>query len=711
MSDCCCDGHRSAPTWASKSLAYAANMVFIPWAEYGICKHWMLQRCHLGSTCRWQHPESMERKRLWDHHTALQGQQNKETEPHGDGKDAKMSATDDTPHHRELDVGDKQPTDFSFLGAANAAKRSFVPSPCQCKELSKTPFDVVSTNISEQHVGRQGVQDSAQVATHEVRLGHQPEASRRKLEPKLDSRTTSEHTRRSLNHRQFLQGTNKMGAQKRLSNGDFKVVGPHPSTIKVSAPYLSQAAIDARLQSPSADVQERSLAEAKEESLRLQGVAWLDAVRRVLQLPIRTYTTACVYFHKFRIAHPPGTTTGDGYLWSDAAAASLLTACKVEDTLKKSRDILAAAYNLKVAAAHEQVGADDPLFEQPGRVVIGLERLVLEAGSFDFRSRFPHRMLVKFGRQLGDADVTGAVGKLAWAVLTDLHRTFAPLKQTSAALALASLDLAARLLKSDRAIKVLAAFSLHNYHTTRAEVMEVLLDALDHYTHHTTSSVLGPRFSLDEFLQIRLQLNKECDDDSIRRYCKSDTPALPTSNVQNGHPTPVSPPQNQLQPRAGNVSSNLRTGNLQHADPSPGGGTLRFVLSPGLARNEREEVQKYFTEEWEEYEEEIEVPQPGRPPPPSNQAESSRASSDDRLDVRRDHREHFGRSGPPGQPSRAMDRDAERERLRERDLDRDRLRTRDRRHEDERRRGYDDRYDRRYEDDRRRRYEHDRVRR
>jgi len=42
----------------------------------------------------------------------------------------------------------------------------------------------------------------------------------------------------------------------------------------------------------------------------------------------------------------------------DAAAASLFTACKVEDTLKKSRDILCAAHNLKVPR-HEQLSPDD----------------------------------------------------------------------------------------------------------------------------------------------------------------------------------------------------------------------------------------------------------------------------------------------------------------------------------------------------------------
>jgi CTD kinase subunit beta len=46
------------------------------------------------------------------------------------------------------------------------------------------------------------------------------------------------------------------------------------------------------------------------------------------------------------------------YQYADAAAAALLTACKIEDTLKKSREILAAAHNIKVSAS-EHLSSDD----------------------------------------------------------------------------------------------------------------------------------------------------------------------------------------------------------------------------------------------------------------------------------------------------------------------------------------------------------------
>ncbi|KAI5368263.1 putative cyclin [Septoria linicola] len=405
-----------------------------------------------------------------------------------------------------------------------------------------------------------------------------------------------------------------MGATKRMSNGEAKIIGPHPSTLRVSASYITQAAIDKRLASEGLDAQERSLAEAREDTVRLQGVAWLDNVRRALQLPVKTFTTAVVYYHKFRLAHPK-----EDYQWVDAAAASLLTSCKNEDTLKKSRDILAAAYNMKQVNAHEQVAADDPMFEAQSRMVIGIERLILESGGFDFRSRAPHHTLVKIGKSLPHSSDLKDVSQLAWTVLTDLHRTFAPLKQTSSTLALASLELAAHFTAAklgNNSCTVgdnLQKLDLRKWFTTREEVMETLLDALDLYTHNTASSILGTKYSLDDLLRIRLALNKECSDSNLPRYTMVQPPPSPdnangassTLRVANGHPTPVSPPQPGAAPPA---PVNAYTATAQHTPQTEG--TLRFMLNPQRATEERAQVNSYYTEEYEEYEEEIEVPLP-----------------------------------------------------------------------------------------------------
>lgn len=551
-----------------------------------------------------------------------------------------------------------------------------------------------------------------------------PSRSEVEREKPSQTQTTSTRAQASTSTSSIIpsitfSGPGAMGtADITMTTGERKVIGPHPSTIRVSAPYITQSAVEKRLQPPGLDAQERNIAEAREDGFRLQGVTWLDNVRRALQLPIKTYTTACVYYHKFRLAHPTSE-----YSWSDAAAASLLTSCKNEDTLKKSKDILAAAYNLKQSSSHEQVGADDPMFDLPSRAVVGVERLVLESGAFDFRSRSPHQTLVKISKSLPPSDDLRGLAQLAWTIMTDLHRTFAPLKQTSATLSLASLELAAQFKAAASGNNTctvrddLQALKLNKWFTTREEVMETLLDALDLYTHHTNSTILGPKYSLDDFLRIRLALKKECSEARIDRYTTVQPPTSPdntngngsTLRVANGHPTPVSPPQ----PGAQASSLNTSTGRPHQAIPEDGG-TLRFMLDPQRSLDEKVEVNRYYVEEWEEYEEEVHVPDPrntsierterhGLPDRPDRGRDGRSREFDDRRSARPD------REAP--RVPQAMERERLREREREAERERARLRERDRdRRYDDRR--YDDRTgDRRYDDRRdrgdRRPYEQD----
>ena len=246
-------------------------------------------------------------------------------------------------------------------------------------------------------------------------------------------------------------------------------IGPHPSYIEVAKPYILQSTIEKHLTNVA-------LSESKELNLRLQGVSWIDNVRRSLQLPVRTFNTAVVYYHKFRLLHAE-----QDYNWADAAAAALFTACKIEDTLKKSREILCANFNLKVTSGGgggELASPDDPRFEQHAKLIIGLERLMLESAGFDFRNRYPQRLVVKMGRAAGfqwDAE-----GKTAWNLSLDLYRTWAPVKQTTSTLAVACVELAGRLHgwrgqklegSEEQGFVDVGALQYDKWCTTRGEVM------------------------------------------------------------------------------------------------------------------------------------------------------------------------------------------------------------------------------------------------
>lgn len=94
---------------------------------------------------------------------------------------------------------------------------------------------------------------------------------------------------------------------------------------------------------------------------------------------------------------------------------------------------------------------------------------MLEASGFDFRNRHPQKLLVKLAKQHG-IKKEDEVGTIAYCISLDLYRTFAPLKQTTAAMAYACLELASRLIDA-RLEDVEAGRDYDKWQVGRAEVM------------------------------------------------------------------------------------------------------------------------------------------------------------------------------------------------------------------------------------------------
>ncbi|KAF1949543.1 cyclin-like protein [Byssothecium circinans] len=379
--------------------------------------------------------------------------------------------------------------------------------------------------------------------------------------------------------------------------------GPHPSYIEVAKPYILQSAIQKCLS-------DLSMSDAKEDAARLQGVTYIDQVRRALQLPVRTFNTAVIYYHKFRLLHPE-----HEYNYADAAAAALFTACKIEDTLKKSREILAAYWNLKVAPG-ELASSDDSRFETHSKLILGLERLMLESAGFDFRSRHPQKLIVKLARVLGFDK--NNVAKTAWNLSIDLYRTFAPLKQTTPTMAIACLELAARLHEMDTRLVIdNGSVRYKKWNTSRAEVMETLLDLLDLYNNYRGSTSVGPAYSLETFINIRIALNQEASASDIPRYATyASESANSSSNTTPGdHTNGTTKIRNGIDPTSPltpTTPSQVSPGTAAHPPTSAIGirgqnGTVRFMLSAQRAKEEGAVVDKYLRVEEEEYEEEVPI--------------------------------------------------------------------------------------------------------
>lgn len=108
------------------------------------------------------------------------------------------------------------------------------------------------------------------------------------------------------------------------------------------------------------------------------------------------------------------------------------------------------------------------MFENHAKIIIGVERLMLEASGFDFRNRYPQRLVLKLAKIYNVNKAT--VGKTAYSMSLDLYRTFAPLKQTTPTMAIACVELAGRVLDVPNP-EIESGDIYKKWNTTRQEVM------------------------------------------------------------------------------------------------------------------------------------------------------------------------------------------------------------------------------------------------
>lgn len=207
---------------------------------------------------------------------------------------------------------------------------------------------------------------------------------------------------------------------------------------------------------------------------------------------------------------------------------------------------------------------------------------------------------------------------MAYNMMIDLHRTFAPLKQVTTTMAIACTELAALVLESseDEGICKTLSEAYEKWSTSRAEIVETVLDLLDLYTHFQKSSLVGQQYNIELFIQIRIKYNQEVEQTpNLHRYTEYHE-AIKTNGVKTNIKTPKTP----ITPAS---PSEVRTNGRDIASPatlSPrssgsrgvGGrgqdGTIRFMIDADQARQERDIVNEYHKVEYEEYEVEVEEP-------------------------------------------------------------------------------------------------------
>lgn len=147
---------------------------------------------------------------------------------------------------------------------------------------------------------------------------------------------------------------------------------------------------------------------------------------------------------------------------------------------------------------------------------------------------------------------------------------------------------------------------------------ETLLDLLDLYTHHRAASVVGQEHVLDTFIGIRIALNQEASANRYPRHTQNSKRKPFTNGIKaaNGvrdskEAAPRDGSRSLTSPRD-DLSKELRSpqsaASVNGVSKQPGlrDGTVRFMLDPERARDEKQSVAEFFRVEEEEYEVEIE---------------------------------------------------------------------------------------------------------
>ncbi|KAK9900085.1 cyclin-like protein [Cystobasidium minutum MCA 4210] len=220
------------------------------------------------------------------------------------------------------------------------------------------------------------------------------------------------------------------------------------STAKLYKPYFLPVEVAYLIQRNAS-----KSAPARVETLRQMACSLIDKIGGRLGFPRRTIATAQVLYHRFHLYFPVRS-----FAVQDMAVATLLVSSKLEDTLKKLRDIQIAAYQIKAAQDGTNAFAepDQQTLDGDRARLIGIERLILETISFNFNLRssgsYPTReasspssrnqdvfaYVLKLGRYLkADKDFI----KRAFRLAIDAHRTVLPLSYPPHAIAAACLYL------------------------------------------------------------------------------------------------------------------------------------------------------------------------------------------------------------------------------------------------------------------------------
>jgi len=147
-------------------------------------------------------------------------------------------------------------------------------------------------------------------------------------------------------------------------------------------------------------------------------------------------------------------------------------------------------------------------------------------------------------------------------------------------------------------------------------ILETLLDLLDLYTHHRTSTIIGQDHALEKFISIRIALNQEASANALPRHTQTRKKAAAVNGIKLTNGTKDAKSRKAVKSPTGSGDAGTSdltvpaTNGASLSKPGLKDGTVRFMLDPQRAKEEKETVSEFFNLEEEEYEIEVPVERP-----------------------------------------------------------------------------------------------------
>lgn len=274
------------------------------------------------------------------------------------------------------------------------------------------------------------------------------------------------------------------------------------SFIQLSRPYLPGNAIKYLQQKNIPDYQ-------LYKQRKTKVFQHLIKIVQILKFPIKDLNTAMIYFQRYYLFNPFNSSLSSSI---NVALTCLFMACKIEDTFKKLRDIILASNN-KYQGNSNNFGSnnitlsteDERKLEEHRKIILSIEKNLLKAINFDFRTYHIEEILIMICK---DLNLSLKLSHLAYVIMIDSLQTEIALRVPPHSIAISCVVLASKFTDEKQ---IFPLDSKNKYKSDRNLVNESLFEILSFYIDTFNQSYFHSFYpdSLEKFLEIKISLKNE----------------------------------------------------------------------------------------------------------------------------------------------------------------------------------------------------------